>query len=159
MAMTAVKGYLRVKAEIAEREKSGLTWDSNTLQYVSDKTPAPDVFMQKRLDSMKKNALRFRPALRSTLAYAPNAQAAEKCRKVMDLYHHAFGPMTILERIESITVRLLAIRESRRMKKEGAIMRQPPTNRVTYAGKTLNITKKTCMVETPPKQPEMEAAQ
>jgi radical SAM superfamily enzyme YgiQ (UPF0313 family) len=159
MAMTAVKGYLRVKAEIAEREKSGLTWDANSLQYVADKAPIPDVFMQKRLNSMKKNALRFRPALRSTLAYAPNAQAAEKCRKVMDLYYQAFGPMTILERIESITVRLLAIRESRRMKKEGAIMRQPPTNRVTYAGKTLNIAKKPCMVETAPKQPEMEAAQ
>ena len=61
MAMTALKGYLRVKAEIAEREKSGLTWDAKTLQYVSGENSAPDAFMQLRLDSMKRNALRFRP--------------------------------------------------------------------------------------------------
>jgi hypothetical protein len=157
MAMTAIKGYLRVKGEIAEREKSGLTWDSNTLQYVSVKNPSPDVFMQRRLDSMKQNALRFRPVLRSTLAYAPNAQAAEKCRKVMALYHQAFGPMTILERMKSTVVRLLAIRESRRMKKEGTIMRQPPTNRISYPDRTLNPAKAASIVETAPAQPEMEA--
>ncbi len=157
MAMTAVKGYLRVKAEIEEKEKSGLMWDSNILQYVPGKNPSPDAFMLKRLDSMKRNALRFRPALRSTLAYAPNAQAAEKCREVIALYRQAFGPMTILERIESTTVRLMAIREDRRMKKEGTVMRQPPTNRVTYPDRTRELAKKTCMMETTPKQPEIEA--
>lgn len=106
MAMTAIKGYLRVKAEIAERERSGLTWDSRTLQYVSGKSPSPDAFMHQRLSSMKRNALRFRPALSSTLKYAPNARAAKKCREVMALYHQAFGPMTILERMKSTAVRV-----------------------------------------------------
>jgi radical SAM superfamily enzyme YgiQ (UPF0313 family) len=158
MAMTAIKGYLRVKAETAEREKSGLTWDSKTLQYVPGNSPSPDAFMQQRLDSMKRNALRFRPALRSTLDYAPNPQAAEKCRKVMALYHEAFGSMTILERVKSSAVRLFAIRESRRMRKEGTIMRQPPTNCIAYPDRTLRLATKDCPVAMAPiaKQPEME---
>jgi hypothetical protein len=158
VAMTAIRGYLRVKAEMEEREKSGLTWDSNTLQYVSGMNPTPDVFMQKRLDAMGRNALNIRPALSSILAYAPNAQAAEKCREVMALYHQAFGPMTIQDRMKSAAVRLLAIRETRRMKKEGTIMRQPPTNRISYPDRTLKPAKEACVLETAPKQPEMETA-
>jgi radical SAM superfamily enzyme YgiQ (UPF0313 family) len=142
VAMTAVKGYVRVKAEIAEREKLRLTWDSRTLRYVAGRNSSPDVFMQRRLDSMKRNALRFRPALSTTLKYAPNAQAAEKCREVMALYDEAFGSMTILDRLKSVAVRLLAIRESRRMKKEGAIMRQPPTKRILYPDRTFRTAKK-----------------
>jgi hypothetical protein len=137
MAMTAVKGFLTVRAEIAEREKLGLTWDPVALKYVSGKDFASDEFMKLRLDSMRRNAQRFRPALASTLKYAPNAKAREKCRAVMALYQEAFGPMTLLERMKSTAVRLLAIRESRRMKKEGTIMRQPPTNRRAYPDRAL----------------------
>jgi radical SAM superfamily enzyme YgiQ (UPF0313 family) len=160
MAMTAVKGYMRVKAEIANREKSGLTWDAKALRYVPGGNPSKDSFMRQRLDSMKRNALRFRPALSTMLKYAPNAKAAVKCRKVMALYNEAFGPMTIADRVKSAAVRLLAMRESRRMKKEGTIMRQPPTNRVTYPDRTLSPAKKASIAETSPitKQPEMEAA-
>jgi radical SAM superfamily enzyme YgiQ (UPF0313 family) len=137
MAATAVKGYLRVKAEIAEREKSGLAWDPGTLRYIPAIGSGPDSFMQQRLDSIKSNALRFRPALSSMMKYAPNAQAIDKCRKVMALYREAFGPMTFSERAKSIAVRLFANRESRRMRKEGTIMRQPPTNRITYPDRSL----------------------
>ncbi len=159
MAMTAIKGYLRVKAEIAEREKSGLVWDPNTLQYVPGISRGPDVFMQRRLDSMKRNALRFRPALSSTLKYAPNAQAVEKCRKVMALYHKAFGPMNFLERAKSLAVRLLAVRESRRMRKEGTIMRQPPTNRITYPDRSRKLATEDCPmpIASIVEQPETEA--
>ncbi len=132
MAITAVKGYLRLKAEVAEREKLGMAWDPAVLKYVPAGRVLPDRFMQMRLDSMKRNTLRFRPALSSALKYAPNAAAAEKCRRAMALYDQAFGPMPILERAKSVAVRILAVRESRRTKREGIIMRQPPTNRVTY---------------------------
>jgi hypothetical protein len=160
MAMTAVKGYMRVKAEIAEREKSGLTWDAKALRYVAGMNAYPDKFMRQRLDSMKRNALRFRPALSSMLRYAPNNEAAEKCRNVMAVYNEAFGPMTIADRVKSAAVRLLAIRESLRLKREGAIMRQPPTNRITYPDRTLSPAKKTSIAETSPitEQPEMETA-
>jgi radical SAM superfamily enzyme YgiQ (UPF0313 family) len=136
MAMTAIKGYLRVKAEIEEREKLGMQWDPAKLCYIAGKKPAVDAFMRLRLHSMQKNAQRFRPALSSTLKYAPNAEAAAKCRRVMALYREAFGPMTFLERVKSAAVRLLAVRESRRISKEGTIMRQPPTNRVTYSDRS-----------------------
>jgi len=135
MAMTAIKGYLSVEAEMAEREKRGLTWDPESLRYVPGKNSTPDTFMQLRLDSMKKSVMRFRPVLSSTLRYAPNAEAADKCRRVIALYDEAFGKMPLLERIKSIAVRALAIRENLRIKREGTVMRQPPTNRVTYPGK------------------------
>jgi hypothetical protein len=159
MAMTAVKGYLRVKAEIAERERSGLVWDSKTLQYIPAIDPDPDSFMQRRLDTMKRNALRFRPALSIMQKYAPNAQAVEKCRQVMAIYHEAFGPMTFLERAKSFAVRLLAIRESRRIRKEGTVMRQPPTNRITYPDRVLKPAVEECPATIAPivKQAETEA--
>jgi hypothetical protein len=55
-------------------------------------------------------------------------------------------------------VRLLAIRENRRMKKEGTIMRQPPTNRVIYPDRTLSLAKKACTAEIASiaRQPEVE---
>ena len=160
LAMTAIKGYLTVKTEIAEREASGLTWDSKTLRYVSGGNSSPDAFMLQRLDSMKRNALRFRPVLSSTLKYAPNTEAADKCRKAIALYNETFGPMMILDRVKSAAVRLLAIRESRRMRKEGTVMRQPPTNRIVYPDRTPNLAKEACAAEITPiaKQPEMEAA-
>ncbi|MBN1570314.1 MAG: radical SAM protein [Acidobacteria bacterium] len=159
MAMTAIKGYLRVKAEVAERERSGLKWDPETLRYVPGDNAGPDVFMQMRLDSIKGNALRFRPALSAALKYAPNRQAAEKCRKVMALYNEAFGPMTIIERAKSLVVRFLAIRENRRTRKEGAIMRQPPTKRIAYPDRALKPAAKKCAVAIGPivEQPEVEA--
>jgi radical SAM superfamily enzyme YgiQ (UPF0313 family) len=158
MARTAIRGYLRIKAEIAEREKSGMAWDANTLRYVPGGDPSPDAFMRRRLVSVKQNALLFRPALSSTLKYAPNAQAAEKCRKVMALYDETFGPMTVPDRLKSAAVRLLAIRESRRLKREGTILRQPPTNRIAYPDRTLSFAKKGCTAEiAPTSQPEMEA--
>ncbi len=138
LAQTAIKGYLRVKDEIAERQKQGLVWDPDSLRYVPGKGAARDHFMELRLDSMKRNALRFRPALSSSLRYAPNAASAEKVRRVMALYKKAFGPMTITERLQSLTVRLFAIRENFRIKRGGTVLRQPPTNRVEYPDRTSN---------------------
>ena len=137
MALTAIKGYLRVKDEVEEREKLGLTWDPESLKYVPGGGRSADAFMQLRLDCMKRNALRFRPALSSTLKYAPNAKAAEKCRKLMRLYNETFGPMTFPDRMKSLAVRLLAIRENRRIKNEGTVMRQPPTNRIAYPDRSI----------------------
>jgi len=159
MAMTAVKGYVRVKAEVAEREKLGMIWDPATLKYVQGKGPARDEFMHLRLDAMKRNAMRFRPMLSSTLKYAANAQAAEKCRKVMALYNEAFGPMTFSERLKSLTVRLLAVRENRRIKKDGVIMRQPPTNRTSYPDRSVKAPGEDYLLEKTAiaSRPEMEA--
>ena len=45
--------------------------------------------------------------------------------------------MTLPEKMKSMAVRVLAIRENLRLKKEGSVMRQPPTNRVTYSNRVL----------------------
>jgi hypothetical protein len=147
MAMTAVKGYLKVQSEIQEREKNGLIWDAKTLRYVQSSNPVPDKFMLLRLESIRKNALRFRPALSSMLKYSPNPQAAEKCRRVMAMYDQAFGPMTAGERLKSLAVRAFAIRESYRLKKHGIIMRQPPTNRITYPDRAVKSKSLVCLPE------------
>jgi hypothetical protein len=94
--------------------------------------------MESRLESMKKNALRFRPALGTSLKYAPNTAAAAKVRKLMALYVKTFGPMSLADRLKSFAVRMLAIRENYRIKKEGTVLRQPPTNRVEYPDRTAN---------------------
>lgn len=132
MAHTAVKGYLTLRAEIEDREKKGLVWDPETLRYVQGQAPAPDPFMRLRLECVKKTALLFRPALGTTLRYAPNERAVAKCRKVMAMYREAFGPMSLADRLKAMAVRVFALRESRRIRKEGVVMRQPPTRRVTY---------------------------
>ena len=137
MAHTALKGYLRVRDEMADRQKRGLVWDPQGLKYVQGNAPARDHFMELRLEAMKRNALHFRPVLGSSLKYSPNAAAAEKCRKVIALYKKVFGPMTMAERLKSVTVRLLAIRENYRIKKEGAVLRQPPMNRVEYPDRAI----------------------
>ena len=111
MAKTAISGYIKIKAEIEEREKLGFAWDPAELRYVQGDSPSKDEFMQLRLESMKRNALRFRPALSSMLRYAPNAAAAEKCRQVMRLYDVTFGPMSLADKLKSMAVRILAVRE------------------------------------------------
>ena len=93
--------------------------------------------MRLRLDLIRRNALRFRPALSSMLRYAPNAGAARKCRQVIKLYDVTFGPMSLVDRLKSIAVRVLASREFRRMTKNGPIMRQPPCNRVIYPERSI----------------------
>jgi hypothetical protein len=67
--------------------------------------------------------------------------------------------MTILDRMKSIAVRLLAIRESRRLKKDGTVMRQPPTSRITYPDRTLELIRKDSpvMITSGIKEPELEA--
>lgn len=132
MAHTAIKGYLKVKDETAKRERLGMKWDPYTLKYVPGLNAHLDTFMQLRLDCMRRYALRFRPVLKTTLKYAPNAKAAAKCLEVMELYRRAFGPMTLVEHMRSIAVRILAFREQRRIQRDGVVMRQPPTSRVTY---------------------------
>jgi hypothetical protein len=160
MALTSIKGYVRVKAEIAERERLGMTWDPETLRYVAGRESSIDGFMQLRLDSLRKNALKFRPALSSTLKYAPNAKAAAKCRQIIALYNETFGPMKLSERFKSIAVRFFAARENRRIAREGNVLRQPPTNRVSYPERADTCQSEGYLKNATPvsQQPEMETA-
>jgi radical SAM superfamily enzyme YgiQ (UPF0313 family) len=137
MAKTAIQGYMRLKEDIEKREKDGIQWDPITLQYVKAQEPMKDAFIELRLECMKRNALKYRPILNCMMKYAPNKKAVNKCRFVMGLFHKAFGPMTLVDRMKSWIVRLYAIREFRNLQKQGVIMRQPKTNRVLYPERRL----------------------
>jgi hypothetical protein len=139
MAKTAINGYVKVRAEIEEKTKAGLSWDPQLLEYVPGGRPLKDEFMQLRLELIRKNALRFRPALSSMLHYAPSAQAAEKCRSVIRMYEKTFGSMPFMERLKSAAVRAMAVLEHHRIKRQGIVMRQPPTNRIIYPDRMLEM--------------------
>jgi radical SAM superfamily enzyme YgiQ (UPF0313 family) len=125
MAWTALKGYRTVKQEVETRELNGLTWNPATMSYSKNGPTGPDDFMRLRLECMKRNALKFRPILHSTLKYAPNAAAREKCRMVIDEIDATFGPSSLKDHLLDRFVRVCAYYENRRYKKDGLVMRQP----------------------------------
>ncbi len=132
MAWTALKGYRTVRQEIEWRERNGFAWDPDSNSYVQLRTAPPDHFMQLRLASMRKNALKFRPALQAMCKYAPNVRTSEKGKRIIEEFYHTFGPLTLRERTLQQVVRVSAFVENQRFKKSGVIMRQPPLIRKVY---------------------------
>jgi hypothetical protein len=132
MAWTALKGYRTVKQEVEWRERNGFAWDPKSFNYVQLQTPQPDPFMHLRLKSIKRNTLKFRPALNAMVRYAPNARAVEKGKMIINEFNRTFGPLTVQERILEQVVRVSAFVENRRLSKTGLVMRQPPLIRKIY---------------------------
>jgi hypothetical protein len=137
MAHTAVKGYLRLKKDIEERQRAGLVWDPDERRYVEHPNPQPDEYMKLRLEALRKNAIRYRPILSSTLKYAPNEKSAEKSRRVIELFDEVFGRFTIGDRIKEKMVQACAVVENLRLKRgNGVLNRQPKVYRTTYPDRT-----------------------
>jgi hypothetical protein len=136
MAYTALNGYLTVKKEMEERDIQGLTWDPLTLGYIKQSHHQTDHYMTLRLETMRKNALYFRPILHSTLKYAPNEQSAQKSRVVIALYDKTFGTPSVKDRILDIAVRIMAFRENRTYKRDSYILHQPPLIRIRYKNRS-----------------------
>ncbi|MBN1696443.1 MAG: hypothetical protein JW881_02910 [Spirochaetales bacterium] len=133
MAHTAIKSYLIIKKETEFREARGLVWDRETLRYREHhNSPQPDHYMGLRLKELRKNALRFRPVLYTAMKYCPNKKSEEKIRAVIELYDTTFGPPSPIDRILDIIVRISAIFEQYRFRKNGVVMRQPPFLRTVY---------------------------
>jgi len=132
MAHTAVKGYLAAKKAMETREKQGLAWNPKTMTYSKQAGSKPDEYMKLRLESMRANALKFRPALKTMVKYSPNKESAQKGRMVIELFNNTFGPATLKERIMSSIVSVTAFSEYFRSKTFGDIMRQPPVLRTIY---------------------------
>ena len=139
MAHTAVKGYLTAKKQREMREAQGLAWNPQVLRYTRQPKAEPDHFMTLRLESMRKHALKFRPALNTMLKYAPNEEAAQKSRMIIKLFNNTFGPPSLKERLIRVLVRATAFWENKRLKKDGIIMRQPPLLRTTYKNRSRQI--------------------
>jgi hypothetical protein len=137
LALTAINGYLTVSQEVQAREEAGLAWDSESLKYIHRPHSQPDEFMRLRLASLRSNALKYRPLLSSTLKYAPNIEAAEKCRMVIRLFDKVFGRRTIRGKVMETAVRVCATIESVRLRRgNGALLRQPRFQRRTYRDRT-----------------------
>ncbi len=133
MAATAIKGYLRVLKETEEREQAGLVWDLEALNYVKHPNPQPDEYMKLRLESLRKNAIRFRPILSSMIKYGPNAKSAEKGKKIIELFDEVFGKLSLGERVKEKVVQACAVVENLRLKRgNGVLNRQPKVYRRTY---------------------------
>lgn len=132
MAKTAVRGYWKVAAEAAERRRMGLRWDPEAGSYGPVLHAAADGFMDLRLARMRRYALQYRPVLKTTLKYAPNEKSAAKCREVLEMYRRVFGPMSVADRARSVCVGVLARLEQRRIHRDGAVLRQPPSRRILY---------------------------
>jgi hypothetical protein len=133
MAHTATKGYVNVLKETKEREETGLVWDPSELKYVSHPNPQPDEHMRRRLEAMKRSALKFRPVLSSAVKYAPNEESAEKGRMIMQLFDEVFGPPSIGDKAMETLVKACAIVENWRLRKaNGVLNRQPKMYRRTY---------------------------
>ncbi len=142
MAKTAVMAFITAKKDIEDRESRGLAWDPDLLRYTKQTGKGPDIYMKLRLEAMRKNALKYRPALKTMMKYAPNDKAVRKARMVIELYKKAFGAASLKERILSQVVKVTAFRENMLIKKYGSIMRQPPfirTVKERKAGETIEF--------------------
>jgi hypothetical protein len=102
------------------------------LRYTPGISPGRDHFMDLRLESLRRNALKFRPVMSEMLRYAPNGASAEKCRRLIREYEETFGPLSWKDRALSVFVRGTAWLENRRIRKHGEVMRQPPKIKTVY---------------------------
>lgn len=137
MALTAVKGYIKAVADSNERMKNGYTWDKGTLRYVKNCDYSADGYMKIRLDVMKSEALRYRPALYPAMIFSPNSSARKKVYRTIKHYNETFGRPGIGLKLKSLILLLSAVMESLRIRiseirgREGLI-RQPAVHRLEY---------------------------
>jgi len=138
MAITALRGYLRVREEFEERNRQGLAWNPQTLCYEKADSPAPDRFMKQRIRAMRRIAFTYRPALLAAWTFAPNRPARERARNAMELYNETFGKPKTAERLRSAALVGTGALEFARiywgkLRGREGIVRQPPTKRTEYA--------------------------
>lgn len=137
MALTAVRGYLRARRDIEERQRNGLAWNPESLRYERTENPAPDRFMKQRIRMMRRIAFAYRPTLLAAWTFAPNRAARKKAREVMRFYKDAFGKPRMTDRAMSVglvvtgAVELAHIYAARLRGRDG-IVRQPPCRRTEY---------------------------
>lgn len=139
MALTAVRGYLRLSEEHKARQQRGEVWNPATLRYApaADGQAAPDTFMRARLRMMKQMVRIYRPSLLAGWVYAPNRAARKKAREAMALYTKAFGKPRMADRVAALVlvvtggIEFARIALSKLLGREG-IVRQPPCRRTEY---------------------------
>jgi hypothetical protein len=137
MAMTAVRGYVRARTDMAQRQKTGMNWNPETLRYEKTENPERDRFMKQRIRVMRRVALTYRPALLAAWTFAPNREARKKAREVIRLYAEVFGRSKLADRMKSIGLVVTGAAELARIhaakfRGRDGIVRQPPCRRTEY---------------------------
>jgi len=139
MALTAVRGYIKAVKDYKKRENDGMVWNGVILCYEKSRFPAIDEFMKLRIEMMRSEALRYRPALISALVFSPNHASREKVSETIKLFNNTFGRPGFKDIIKSVVLLTSAFVETIRCLlskvtgREGVI-RQPAMHRVEYPG-------------------------
>ncbi len=137
---TVLRGYVKAKRDLEERAERGLVWNPEQLQYVASGAPTKlrrDIFMEKRVESMKDMVLDYRRILPTIRVFAPNRTARGKCHEVAKLYNRTFGRPSVAKRIESSVILAVAALEAarialRRLTGRGDIIRATPMRRTEF---------------------------
>jgi len=137
MALTAVKGYIRAENDRNERIKNGLKWDNNILRYEKCGDYSIDKYMNLRIEVMRKEALRYRPALYPAMIFSPNHKTRKKVYRIIRLYNQTFGAPGIKDRMKSLFLMFSAGMEALRIsiakfRGRESVIRQPATCRMEY---------------------------
>jgi hypothetical protein len=137
MAVTAIEGYARARADHRERQRLGLNWNPETLSYEKSAAPVPDRFMELRLRKMQKIAMNIRVVLSAARVFAPNAAARAKASRTIERFNQVLGRSSVVERAQSLALVATGAYESIRLATHRArghesIVRQPPSRRVVY---------------------------
>jgi hypothetical protein len=136
---TILDGYIRNRADVAQRKSAGLVWNPENLRYEAAEGAAVDTFMEARLGPMRDAAVEYRRALPAVWLFAPNSAARRKAGEIRRRYREALGSSTPLEKLQSSIMCLFAAVEAgriwkRRLLGQGDIIRQPFLRRTEYPG-------------------------
>lgn len=136
---TILDGYIRNSADVARRASAGLAWNPDTLRYEAARGAAVDTFMEARVGPMRRAAVEYRRALPAAWLFAPNSAARRRATEIRQRYREAFGPSTLLEKVQSFAMLLFAAVEAgriswRKLLGKGDIVRQPFLRRFEFPG-------------------------
>jgi hypothetical protein len=137
MALTAIRGLKRARAEYQQRQREGLAWNAETLRYEPSGKTGTDRFMKARILMMSRMAATMRPTLWATFVYAPNNAARRKALGAMRLYREVLGRPKAPDRIAAAAlVATGAVEYARllfsKLRGRESIVRQPPCRRTEY---------------------------
>lgn len=157
LARTALQGYLALRRQLADNERLGRVWDPETLAYRATsggEAPRLDPFLRLRLETLRQNAVKFRPVLGAMEAHAPTAEIAREVHRLAARFLLEFGEPSLGEHALGLAVRAAArLEEVRRRLSGGVVMRQPRTLRRRYP-----LRQVPAPVALPEAQPEQEVA-
>ncbi len=136
MALTALRGYRRARAEMKERRLEARDWDPATGRYEPVAQASEDRFMALRVRKMRRVAWNMAPVILTNVVYGPNLKARVKALRALGTAAATFGPDLKLA-LGSVALLGMATMEfgrhlKARLSGQETVILQPPTIRRTY---------------------------